>query len=183
MPTEARSLQESDKAQPTTDNGCQVLLTPFTPEKQKLKGYFWTMLPFFLAGVVLCAAVRVSSIAQVMGPLCEIDIVANTPLCASISKFTKELEDARWADFQTLVQVQNTIADTFVGKHPGGSELALKIAKAELATSDLVAAVRYSSLPSAEELAKELAAFVTDAGEAGDSLQDLDAKALGAIDR
>ncbi|KAG6837708.1 hypothetical protein H0H93_003510 [Arthromyces matolae] len=90
--------------------------------------------------------------------------------------------NALWADFSSLTDVQKSLSDYFAGEGPGASELAIKIAKAELATSDLVVAVRFSTLRMADELADSLTTFVHDASDAGDSLQDLDAKAMGAID-
>ncbi|KAG6917821.1 hypothetical protein DXG01_000881 [Tephrocybe rancida] len=126
-------------------------------------------------------------------PLCGIDLIAPTYLCAPtyrkgaeflrvVDTKTSEEGNIVWADFTGLAEVQKALADYFVGDGLGASELAIKIAKAELATSDLVVAVRYSTLRTAEELADSLSVFVQDAGDAGDGLQELDAKAMGAID-
>ncbi|KAG5715939.1 hypothetical protein E4T56_gene20110 [Termitomyces sp. T112] len=125
--------------------------------------------------------------------LCSLDLVSSTYLCASTNakgaEFSAVVEtrptgeaNALWADFHSLAEVQKALADYFVGDGPGASELAIKIAKAELATSDLIVAVRFSALRTAEQLADSLSVFVRDAGEAGDSLQELDARAMGAID-
>ncbi|KAG6832039.1 hypothetical protein H0H87_003020 [Tephrocybe sp. NHM501043] len=125
--------------------------------------------------------------------LCSMNPIASTYLCPSddanhaevlkaVDKNPSEVGNVIWADFSSLAEVQKTLADYFVGDGPGASELAIKIAKAELATSDLVIAVRYSTLRTAEELADSLSIFVKDAGEVGDGLQELDAKAMGAID-
>ncbi|KAG6916545.1 hypothetical protein DXG01_006428 [Tephrocybe rancida] len=125
--------------------------------------------------------------------LCSIDIISPTHLCAPtyrkgaeflkvVDTKTSEEGNVVWADFTSLAEVQKALADYFVGHGPGASELAIKIAKAELATSDLVVAVRYSALRTAEELADSLSVFVQDASDAGDGLQELDAKAMGAID-
>ncbi|KAG6900542.1 hypothetical protein C0993_009119 [Termitomyces sp. T159_Od127] len=125
--------------------------------------------------------------------LCNLDVISSVYFCGSNYKGGAELSaavedrpageaNALWADFQSLTEVQKALADYFVGDGPGASELAIKIAKAELATSDLIVAVRFSTLRTAEQLADSLSLFVRDAGEAGDSLQELDAKAMGAID-
>ncbi|KAG6830158.1 hypothetical protein H0H92_001887 [Tricholoma furcatifolium] len=121
---------------------------------------------------------------------CSFGPISSTPLCSSTSKKSSEVNTAEsanavWADFTSLTEVQGSLADYFVGdvSGTGASELAIKIAKAELATSDLIVAVRYSTLRSAEQLADSLTLFVRDASEAGDNLQDLDAKVMGAIDK
>lgn len=132
-----------------------------------------------------------------MPALCSMDLISSTYFCGSKCKgglggadLSAAVENkspgeanALWADFHSLTEVQKALADYFVGDGPGASELAIKIAKAELATSDLIVAVRFSTLRTAEQLADSLSLFVRDAGEAGDSLQELDAKAMGAIDR
>ncbi|KAG6880344.1 hypothetical protein C0992_011095 [Termitomyces sp. T32_za158] len=128
-----------------------------------------------------------------MPALCGMDLISLAYFCTSNSQrgaeFSAAVEDrptgeanTLWADFHGLTEVQKALADYFVGDGPGASELAIKIAKAELATSDLIVAVRFSTLRTAEQLADSLSLFVRDAGDAGDSLQELDAKAMGAID-
>ncbi|KAF8070165.1 hypothetical protein FPV67DRAFT_1414070 [Lyophyllum atratum] len=142
---------------------------------------------FALVWLILSAAFQVPRLPQsAMTSFCETDIISRTYLCGKpiVGRSTTTVgpERAQWADFPTLMMVQSAIAETFAGDIPVASDLALQITKAELATSDLIAAVRYSTLTTAEHLADSLTAFVRDAVVVGDSLQDLDAKAMGAID-
>lgn len=178
-PTQKESTVPSIYDEPATD----VLVMP-TWIGKGLKGtgrILRRSIPvILLARTIISALLQAPPISKGLVSLCEIPAISSTCLCAGK---LESAEEVQWADFPAMVWVQNAIVETFVGENPGGSEMALQIVKAELATRDLITAVRYSNLRTAERLAEALVEFVSDATEAGDSLQELDAKALGAIDR
>ncbi|KAG5653048.1 hypothetical protein H0H81_002565 [Sphagnurus paluster] len=183
----------------------QIFVPDYTPPHREgnATGWCWwlfkatialTLLLFFLLAVpvAIFKALQVRIIPEpIAASLCAIKQLRIPHLCNEFSfpphniviEASQEPGQTLRADFPGLMMVQNAIADTFAGDTPGASEMAIQITKAELATSDLITAVRYSSLRTADHLAHALKIFVEDAVDAGDSLQDLDAKAMGAIDR
>lgn len=156
-----------------------------TEAMRNVRRHLRKLLPLaVIAWTMICAAFRVPRVSDAaLSHACTMQIISTTFLCASALDTIKPSGEAQWADFPSLVSIQDSITDTFVGEGPGGSEMALQIVRAEMATSDLIIAVRFSKLKASKKLAESLVEFVTDASEVAESLQDLDAKAHGAIDR
>jgi hypothetical protein len=78
--------------------------------------------------------------------------------------------------------VQSATFEQLLDESSSGSVLALKIKKAEMATTDLVTLVRVSDLRSRDMLGDALRQFVDDARLAGRALNKLNSKVAGAVD-
>ncbi|KAF7361325.1 hypothetical protein MSAN_01165100 [Mycena sanguinolenta] len=115
-------------------------------------------------------------------PLCYIPGISNSALCLPDGYGPASDRSSKWADYPTLVDVQSATLDQLLDESTSGSVLALKIKKAEMATTDLVTLVRVSDLKSRDMLGDALRQFVDDARVAGRALNKLNAKVAGAVD-
>ncbi|KAF7328965.1 hypothetical protein MVEN_02526500 [Mycena venus] len=117
-------------------------------------------------------------------PLCYIPGISRSALCLpkGYSATSDNLRSPKWADYPTLVDVQSATIEQLLDESSSGSVLALKIKKAEMATTDLVTLVRVSDLKSRDTLGDALRQFVDDARVTGRALNKLNAKVAGAVD-
>ncbi|KAF5391523.1 hypothetical protein D9757_002507 [Collybiopsis confluens] len=130
-----------------------------------------------------------ATLKMAIKPLCIIPGISSMDLCRTnyasfkIPKTKGTSESvAQWADYPGLMNAQTLTFETLLDESIGGSKLSLDIKKAEMATSDLVALVKYSKLTSKEMLAESLNGFVDDARRTGRGLQKLGSKVGGAVD-
>ncbi|KAJ7186794.1 hypothetical protein C8R46DRAFT_1058059 [Mycena filopes] len=117
-------------------------------------------------------------------PLCYIPGISRSTLCLPDGYATPfdGRRAPKWADYPTLVDVQSATIEQLLDESSSGSALALKIKKAEMATTDLVTLVRVSELKSRDMLGDALRQFVDDARTTGRALNKLNAKVGGAVD-
>ncbi|KAF8131275.1 hypothetical protein K438DRAFT_1885803 [Mycena galopus ATCC 62051] len=117
-------------------------------------------------------------------PLCYIPGISSSGLCLPDGYATASgsLRSPKWADYPSLVDAQSATLEQLLDESSSGSVLALKIKKAEMATTDLVTLVRVSDLKSRDMLGEALRQFVDDARVAGRALNKLNAKVAGAVD-
>jgi hypothetical protein len=115
-------------------------------------------------------------------PLCYLPGISSLRLCA----FEPQQANNRtplWADYPSLVKVQSASFEQLLGESVSGSELALEIKKAQLATRDLVTRLRVSNFERKEALSGILSEFLQDAAKASRGLQAFNAKLNHAVDR
>ncbi|KAJ6510495.1 hypothetical protein C8R45DRAFT_964284 [Mycena sanguinolenta] len=115
-------------------------------------------------------------------PLCYIPGISSSALCLPDGYAPVSNLAPKWADYPSLVDVQSATLEQLLDDSSSGSVLALKIKKAEMATTDLVTLVRVSDLKSRDMLGDALRRFVDDARVAGRALNKLNAKVSGAVD-
>ncbi|KAF7356673.1 hypothetical protein MVEN_01001800 [Mycena venus] len=117
-------------------------------------------------------------------PLCYIPGIAGTSLCLpdTYADTSNNRQSPKWADYPTLIDVQSATIGQLLDESSSGSALALKIKKAEMATTDLVTLVRVSDLKSRDMLGDALRQFVNDARTTGRALNKLNSKVGGAVD-
>ncbi|KAJ7902749.1 hypothetical protein B0H14DRAFT_3851704 [Mycena olivaceomarginata] len=116
-------------------------------------------------------------------PLCYIPGISSSSLCLPDNYAGgSDSPSPKWADYPTLVDVQSATFEQLLDESSSGSVLALKIKKAEMATTDLVTLVRVSDLRSRDMLGDALRQFVDDARLAGRALNKLNSKVAGAVD-
>ncbi|KAJ7034662.1 hypothetical protein C8F04DRAFT_1100549 [Mycena alexandri] len=138
--------------------------------------FLW-MLAFILS--------RIShALRAAFSPLCYIPGISSSSLCLPEGYATPfdNRRSPKWADYPTLVDVQSATIEQLLDESSSGSALALKIKKAEMATTDLVTLVRVSELKSRDMLGDALRQFVDDARTTGRALNKLNAKVGGAVD-
>ncbi|KAJ7285163.1 hypothetical protein C8J57DRAFT_710708 [Mycena rebaudengoi] len=114
-------------------------------------------------------------------PLCYIPGISSSAMCMPEGYYSASTPP-KWADYPRLVDVQSATLEQLLDESSSGSELALQIKKAEMATTDLVTLVRVSELRSRDMLADNLRQFVDDARTTGRALQKLNSKVNGAVD-
>ncbi|KAJ7455294.1 hypothetical protein B0H11DRAFT_2176198 [Mycena galericulata] len=117
-------------------------------------------------------------------PLCCIPGISSSTLCLPDGYATSQgnHQSPKWADYPTLVDVQSATLEQLLDESTSGSSLALKIKKAEMATTDLVTLVRVSDLKTRDMLGDALRQFVDDARVTGRALNKLNSKVGGAVD-
>ncbi|KAJ7764757.1 hypothetical protein B0H16DRAFT_1525666 [Mycena metata] len=117
-------------------------------------------------------------------PLCYIPGLSSSSLCLpeGYATASENRRSPKWADYPTLVDVQSATIEQLLDESTSGSALALKIKKAEMATTDLVTLIRVSELKSRDMLGDALRQFVDDARTTGRALNKLNAKVGGAVD-
>ncbi|KAK7008426.1 hypothetical protein R3P38DRAFT_2551550 [Favolaschia claudopus] len=146
-----------------------------------------------LAGL-LCAWFLVWLLGQLSGTahevfssFCFLPVVSWAAVCKSGLEpvvFSKSIsQETRWADFPTLMAIQDTTMAQLLDENSSGSALALHILKAKMATTDLATLVRHSDMKSRIRLAEHLEQFAKDAETASQSLTDLSAQVFGSVDR
>jgi hypothetical protein len=116
-------------------------------------------------------------------PLCYIPGMASLRLCAFESPQQANSRTPLWADYPSLVKVQSAPFEQLLGESVSGSELALEIKKAQLATRDLVPLLKGSDFKRRDALGDILSEFLQDASKAGRGLQRFNAKLNGAVDK
>ena len=88
-----------------------------------------------------------------------------------------------WADFPSLMKVENKTFESLIDETVEGAGLALEIEMVEMATSDLATLVRVSNMESREIFADALSAFEEDARKASRGLTRFSSKVGGAVDK
>ncbi|KAL0062496.1 hypothetical protein AAF712_010629 [Marasmius tenuissimus] len=88
----------------------------------------------------------------------------------------------RWVDFVRLNTAEAATFEQLLDAGVGGSTLSLEIKKAEMASSDLLIALRFSEINSRDAIMESLGAFIRDARTTSRGLSKLSVKVLGAVD-
>ncbi|KIY52260.1 hypothetical protein FISHEDRAFT_56016 [Fistulina hepatica ATCC 64428] len=122
-------------------------------------------------------AFRVSLIIRAtLRPLCYFPGISGTSFCAP--QMTME-----HADFPSMIDKQTTTFESLLDTMAGGPAPALDMIKAQVATQDLVTAVRESSLFNSDDLADRLVRFAYDARSVGARLSLFGSRIGGAVDQ
>ncbi|TFL04547.1 hypothetical protein BDV98DRAFT_543561 [Pterulicium gracile] len=135
--------------------------------------YLLTMMFTLLGLPIIRGAVR---------PLCVLPGVSSSFLCAAPIPLAGPSQP-KYADYPSLVSVQNPTFEKLLDSSTEGSIAARDIKKTEIATADLARMVDLSSLTSKTLLAARLREFVGDAQTTGKQLRRLHAQVGGAVDK
>lgn len=121
-----------------------------------------------------------------MSPVCFIPGISNLRLCQPEQLRTEGApKPPRRADYPAMVDMQSKSFEELLDQSVfmGGGGLSLNIKKAEIASRDLLTLIKYSDMKSKDVLLEMMDAFILDAQSAGRSLNKLNAKIGGAVDR
>lgn len=118
-----------------------------------------------------------ATLRAAFAPICWLPFISSSAVCRPLPEHVP-----RKVDFPRLMETQTKSFETLLDETVGGSSLSLEVKKAELATSDLVTLVRYSSLESKENLASHLQGFMQSAKTTAKRLQRLHSKVGGSVD-
>ncbi|KIY51618.1 hypothetical protein FISHEDRAFT_36691 [Fistulina hepatica ATCC 64428] len=116
------------------------------------------------------------TIRATLRPLCHIPGISYTSFCAP------QLA-VEHADFPSMIDKQTTTFESLLDTMAGGPAPALDMIKAQVATQDLVTAVRESSLLNSDNLADRLVRFAYDARGVGAQLSLFGSRIGGAVDQ
>ncbi|KAL9585224.1 MAG: hypothetical protein Q9212_001654 [Teloschistes hypoglaucus] len=123
-----------------------------------------------------------TSVYSALSPLCRIpgSSLLNLPMChTSISQYTANSGNP--VEFDQLINVQNRF-DTILEESAGGVTLPLDMKRSETSIRDLRTIIRYSSLPSKNELVYEFNGFIETAGIASSDLQKFNSHVGRGVD-
>ena len=133
-----------------------------------------------ILAIVICAyalAIMLRHVGSALAPMCSVPVISL--LCpAPNSQHTPV-----WADFPSLMKVEDKTFEPLIDETLEGAGLALEIKKAEMATGDLVTQVQVSDMDSRKILADALSAFEKDAGKVSRGLTRFSSKVGGAVDK
>lgn len=159
-----------------TSNSFHYILDVFSNAMRFLR---WPLAILCALWILSFALTKVAdSIRTVFSPFCWIPGISSTPVC-----YIADISKPRWADYPKLTEVQSTTFEQLLDEAVGSSGLSLEVKKAEMATADLITLVKVSDLRSRDLIIVSLEDFVSDAKAIGRSLQKLNSKVSGALDR
>lgn len=159
-----------------TSNSFHYILDVFSNAMRFLRYPFAIIFALWILAFVLTKVAV--TIRTVFSPLCWIPGISSSPIC-----YIGDVNVPRWADYPKLVEVQSATFEQLLDEAVGGSGLSLEVKKAEMATADLVTLVKVSDLKSRDLIITSLQEFVSDAKTIGRSLQRLNSKVSGAVDK
>ncbi|KAJ8096158.1 hypothetical protein PM082_000066 [Marasmius tenuissimus] len=130
-----------------------------------------------------------STVLHLVQPICVLPGISNLEICAtklagaSHGQGHSSAEwSPRWVDFVRLNTAEAATFEQLLDAGVGGSTLSLEIKKAEMASSDLLIALRFSEINSRDAIMESLGAFIRDARTTSRGLSKLSVKVLGAVD-
>ncbi|KAL0571604.1 hypothetical protein V5O48_010354 [Marasmius crinis-equi] len=88
----------------------------------------------------------------------------------------------QWADFKRLNEAESTTFEQLLDIGVGGSSLSLEIKKAEMASADLLIALRLSDIGSRDSIVDSLSNFINDARVTARGLSKFSVKIIGAVE-
>ena len=178
---------------------------PRTTVAKSLSYFFWRLiwdvlrltfsilrypLALLLVGWLICWALSAfaTMMLDTLKPVCDIPIVS--VFCGDLGHSLdigqvkpSGAEIVLRPDFPALAKIQGASLGDLMTSSIEGSHLSLDIKLAQLATSDLIALVKFSKLSTRNAIADALETFVEDAKATSRSLQKLNARVNGAVDQ
>jgi len=142
-----------------------------------------------ILAMVVCAyalAIMLRHVRSTLAPMCTIPVISLLcPAGAHVgpSRPPNPQHTPVWADFPSLIKVEDKTFESLIDETVEGAGLALEIKKAEMATSDLVTLVRGSNMESRKILTNALSAFEKDARKVSRGLTRFSSKVGGAVDK
>lgn len=142
-----------------------------------------------ILAIVVCAyalTIMLRPVKSALAPMCSIPVISLLcPVGAHVgpSRAPNPQHTPVWADFPSLMKVENKTFESLIDEILEGAGLALEIKKAEMATSDLVTLVGTSNMDSRKVLTDTLRAFEKDARKASRRLTRFGSKVGGAVDK
>jgi len=142
-----------------------------------------------ILAIMVCAyalSIMLHRVRSALAPVCTMPVISL--LCSAgppvgPSRPPHPQHTPLWADFPSLIKVEDKTFESLIDETLEGAGLALEIKKAEMATSDLVTLVRVSNMESREILTDALSAFEKDARKVSRGLTRFSSKVGGAVDK
>lgn len=138
----------------------------------------------FVGLLILLRNVVTTSIYTALSPICRIpgSSLLNLPMChTAISQHQYAEGESPPVEFDRLINVQSHF-ESILEESAGGVSLPLDMKRSETSLRDLRTIIRYSSLPSKNELVFEFNGFIETAGIASSDLQKFNSHVGRAVD-
>ena len=142
-------------------------------------------LPLMITFGAYALAIMPYHVRSAFAPMCFI-IILSLPCQCPATAPTHPPNPERtllWADFPSLVKVENKTLEFLLDETLEAFGLSLEIKKAEMAASDLVTRVRDSKLDSREILIDSLSEFEKDARKVSHDLTRFSSRVASAVDK
>ena len=142
-----------------------------------------------ILAIMVCAyalAIMLRPVKSALAPMCSIPLISLLCPAGALdgpSRAPNPQHTPVWADFPSLMKVENKTFESLIDETLEGAGLALEIKKAEMATSDLVTLVGVSNMDSRKILQDALSAFEKDARKVSRGLTCFGSKVGGAVDK